>query len=125
MHMRNKSFYCLPVLIALISCPVDAGQLADTVKSARISGGVIVLVNGSDEVYKDAAATNCTVHGLETDGKRIGALRTRLKAAGQYGKVSVSGFNGTGLSYIDNLINPSPPSHRRTVTRNQISYQLY
>jgi len=88
-----------------MTCSVHGGEIADTASQARITGGIIVLVNGSDATYDEAAATQCTVHGLETDGKRIGVLRKRLLASGRYGRISVSGFNGKTLPYIDNLVN--------------------
>ena len=79
--------------------------IADAVKQARVTGGIIVLLNGSDASYEDAAGTNCTVHGLENDGARVTALRERLQADGRYGRVSVSQFNGETLPYINNLVN--------------------
>ena len=82
-----------------------AGQIADTVKEARITGGIIVLVNGSDATYAEAAATRCTVHGLETNRARVGALRKRFQKNGRYGRISVSAFNGKALPHIDNLVN--------------------
>ena len=84
---------------------LHAGELADVVRQARITGGIIVLVDGSDASYEDAAGTPCTVHGLETDGTRVPALRKRLLAEGTYGRISVSRFNGKTLPYIDNLAN--------------------
>jgi len=104
-----KSSFELRLLIAaftlLMAQRVHAGEIADTLKQARISAGVIVLVNADDASYNEAAATKCIVHGLETDGKRISALRKRLHANGQYGRVSVSSFNGKTLPHIDNLVN--------------------
>ena len=93
------------LLVALIACPVHAGEIADAVAGGRITGGIIVLVNGSDAAYEEAGATKCMVHGLETDGKRIAALRKRLLGSGRYGRISVSGFHGKILPHIDNLVN--------------------
>jgi outer membrane protein assembly factor BamB len=100
-----RSAASMAVLIALTACSVHAGEIADAVKKARISGGIIVLVNSGDATYDEAAATKCTVHGLETDSKRIDALRKRLLASGRYGKISARAFNGKTLPYIDNLVN--------------------
>jgi len=102
---RGHISYRLAVLTALLAWPLHATEIADAVTQARISGGIIVLVNGTDAAYDEAAATKCTVHGLETNGKRIGSLRRRLHARGRYGRVSVTGFNGTALPHIDNLVN--------------------
>ena len=95
----------IAALTALIACPLHAGEVADAVTQGRISGGIIVLVNASDATYDEAAATTCTVHGLETDGGRMGVLRKRFQASGRYGTVSVSSFNGKTLPHIDNLVN--------------------
>ena len=55
----------LAVIAALTACSLYASEIADTVAQARIKGGIIVLVNATDAAYDEAAATNCTVHGLE------------------------------------------------------------
>ena len=84
---------------------LTAGEIADAIKQARITGGIVVVVSGSDASYDDAADSNCTVHGLESDSGRIRALRRRLQEDGRYGRVSVSRLAGEALPYIDNLIN--------------------
>jgi len=84
---------------------LTAGEIADAIKQARITGGIIVVVNGGDASYDDAADSNCTVHGLESDVGRIRALRIRVQATGRYGRVSVSRLGGESLPYIDNLVN--------------------
>ncbi len=93
------------VLAAICIGQLHAGQVADTVKQARIAGGIIVVVNGSAATYDDAAATGCTVHGLDTDWERLAAHRKRLGEGGRNGRVSVHGFDGKALPYIDNLVN--------------------
>ena len=85
--------------------PLRAGEIADAIGQARITGGIVVVVDGSDASYDDAADSNCTVHALESDGDRLRALRRRLQAEGRYGRVSVSRFDGESLPYIDNLVN--------------------
>ncbi|HUT11409.1 MAG TPA: PQQ-binding-like beta-propeller repeat protein [Thermoguttaceae bacterium] len=84
---------------------LSAGEIADVIEQARITGGIVVIVGGSDASYDDAAGSGCTVHGLEADDARVHALRTRLEADGRYGRVSVSPFDGAALPYIDNLVN--------------------
>jgi outer membrane protein assembly factor BamB len=93
-------------LLAVLSAgTLHGGEIGVTVREERITGGIIVVVGGSDVTYDDAAATKCTVHGLETDGERIAELRKRFKASGHYGRVAVNGFGGGALPYIDNLVN--------------------
>jgi hypothetical protein len=67
--------------------PLRVGEIADAIEQARITGGIVVVVGGSDASYDDAAASNCTVHALESDGDRLRPLRTRLQAEGRYGRV--------------------------------------
>jgi outer membrane protein assembly factor BamB len=94
------------LLVATLSAGAAvAGELADAVDRARLTGGIILVVNGGDATYAEAAALPCTVLGLETDGKRIAALRERLLAEGRYGRVSVSGFDGSTLPTVGNLVN--------------------
>ena len=94
------------VLVAgLGTSALSAGEIADAIKRARTTGGIVVVVHGSDASYYDAAHSSCTVHGLESDGGRIRALRRLLQAEGRYGRVSVSRLAGEALPYIDNLVN--------------------
>ena len=44
--------------------PLRAGEIADAIGQARITGGIVVVVDGSDASYDDAADSNCTVHAL-------------------------------------------------------------
>ena len=82
-----------------------AGEIADVIGQARITGGIVVVIGGSDRSYDDAAGSRCTVQGLERNVDRVRALRTRLQADGRYGRVSVSPLDGETLPYIDNLVN--------------------
>ena len=97
--------YPIILATALLAFSLHAGELADAARRTRIAGGIIVLVNGSDASYADAAGTTCTVHGFESDAARLVLLRSRLQADGDYGRVSVSRFNGKTLPVIDNLVN--------------------
>ena len=84
---------------------LSAGEIADVIDQARITGGIVVVIGGSDRSYDDAAGSRCTVQGLERNVDRVRALRTRLQADGRYGRVSVSPLDGETLPYIDNLVN--------------------
>ncbi len=82
-----------------------AGQLGDLVAAKRLTGGVIVLVNADSAMYDDAAAVGCTVRGLESDPAKVDTLRKRYLDKGVYGKLSVTGFDGETLPFIDALVN--------------------
>ena len=45
------------------------------------------------------------VHGLDTDAKNVRQAREHIASGGAYGKVSVDGFDGKNLPYIDNCVN--------------------
>jgi len=66
---------------------------------------VILLVNADRVVYDEAAATGCTVRGLETDPSRVKALRKRYLGKGVYGRLSVTRLDGRTLPCIDSLVN--------------------
>jgi len=103
--MKSAGMKRYAILLLLPLRTLCAGELADVIHETRITGGIIALVNGSDESYADAAASPCAVHGLETGSSRMAPLRASLQAEGQYGRVSVSLFNGKVLPYVDNLVN--------------------
>jgi len=79
--------------------------LTECVEGKRLRGGVILLVNADRAVYEEAAATGCTVRGLETDPSMVEALRKRFLNEGVYGKLSVTRFDGRTLPCIDSLVN--------------------
>jgi outer membrane protein assembly factor BamB len=93
------------VLIAACIGPLYAGPIADSVKEARITGGIVMVVNGSGATYDEATATECTVYGLETDAERLSALRKRFRESGQYGRISANWLGGRRLPTIDDLVN--------------------
>lgn len=85
--------------------PVSGGELTNVVKTSRLTGGVILLVNADSAIYDEAAATGCMVRGLETDQATVESLRKKFLARGTYGKLSVTGFDGEVLPCIDSLVN--------------------
>ncbi|MHC4504953.1 MAG: outer membrane protein assembly factor BamB family protein, partial [Planctomycetota bacterium] len=85
--------------------PVHGGEFTRAIEARRLRGGVILLVNAGDAVYDEAAATGCTVRGLETDPDKVEALRKRFLTREVYGKISVSAFDGETLPCIDGLVN--------------------
>jgi len=103
---------------------VSAGELTNVVKTSRLTGGVILLVNADSAVYDEAAATDCTVRGLQTDPAVVESLRKRFLARGIYGKVSIAGFDGKVLPCIDNLVNLVVTSGECQVARDEIARVL-
>jgi len=97
--MKKKIALCVSILAMLC-----AAAQADTVK---VEGGLIVCVGAEalENVADDWKKPGCVFHCLETSDAEISRLRERIQAAGCYGKVSVAGFDGRHLPYINNLVN--------------------
>ncbi|MBL7077565.1 MAG: PQQ-binding-like beta-propeller repeat protein [Kiritimatiellae bacterium] len=102
---HKRALLISSLLVLTLSLPLHAGELANAVQSKRLTGGVILLVNADSATYDEAAATGCTVRGLETDPATVNALRKRFLAKGVYGKLSVAEFDGKVLPCIDSLVN--------------------
>ena len=68
--------------VVALGRPLHGGELTRVIEARRLRGGVILLVNAAVAVYDEAAATGCTVRGLETDPDKVGALRERFLAKG-------------------------------------------
>lgn len=98
-------------IIALIgffsAMHTPAADLVRAVKDSGVKGGIIVHVGCGEGALTAQLLLNdrYLVHGLDTDTARIQAARRNLAAAGLYGKVSVTTFDGTHLPYRDNLVN--------------------
>jgi len=68
---------------------VCGGELTDAVKASRLTGGVILLVNASSDVYDETAAILCTVSGLETDPVKVDFRSDPNKWTGKLFEVAV------------------------------------
>ena len=69
-HDRRISSAILLGLLCSLQA-VLAGKLAEIVQTARLRNGVILLVNAEPATYDEAAATGCTVRGLESDSAAV------------------------------------------------------
>ena len=81
-----------------------AKQILDT---TGIKGGLIVHIGCGDGKLTAALRTNDSymVHGLDTEAKNVAKAREHISSLDLYGPVSVEGFDGQRLPYIDNLVN--------------------
>ena len=77
------------------------------VTESGVQGGLIVHVGGDDgSLLSSLRMTDSyVVQGLETDPARISKIRKTIQQAGLKGKVTVRGFDGVNLPYIDNMVN--------------------
>ena len=94
-------------IIVTLTPPARAASANDILKTAGVTGGLIVHVGCGDGKLTAAlrAADNLLVHGLDTDARNVAAARKHVAARGLYGKVSVDTFDGARLPYVDNLVN--------------------
>ncbi|MHB8900856.1 MAG: outer membrane protein assembly factor BamB family protein [Thermoguttaceae bacterium] len=104
--MRIASF--LGFALAALAPPVLAGpaEEAEAIASlARFHGGLVIHVGCGDGNLTAALrrAENCVVQGLESDAKLVETARATIRTLGLYGPVSVVGWSGKELPYVDNL----------------------
>lgn len=99
------------VLAALwaVTSPLAFGGPADDAREiaalAGFHGGLVIQV-GCDDGRLTAAlrmAENCAVQGVDTNDQRVDAAREVIRELGCYGPVSVIGWDGRKLPYVDNL----------------------
>ncbi|MDP6848171.1 MAG: PQQ-binding-like beta-propeller repeat protein, partial [Kiritimatiellia bacterium] len=90
-------------LFAAIALSASAGIVEDS----GIKGGLVVQIGCGDVQDMAALRVNDSylVQVLDTDNAKVETARKQLRAAGQYGKVSVANFDGTTLPYADNMVN--------------------
>ena len=84
-----------------------APSAEDIYKATGIRGGVVVQVGCGDGVLTSALGANAAtlVQGLDVSAENVRAARQSVRAAGRYGRVNITLFNGTHLPYIDNFVN--------------------
>ncbi len=88
----------------MAAAPEQAERL---LKQSGIQGGLVVHLGCGDGELTAALRVNTRyqVHGLDRNFAMIHATRTRLLAAGSYGKVTASRLIGNELPLIDGLVN--------------------
>ena len=102
------SFVCLLSLTSSVTAE-SAGydKTAQRILEATgIKGGLIVHIGCGDGKLTAAlrASDSYLVHGLDEDEANIRRARNHIRSLGLYGKVSIDGFNGRRLPYVDNLV---------------------
>ncbi|MBT3376960.1 MAG: PQQ-binding-like beta-propeller repeat protein [Lentisphaerae bacterium] len=105
MNANHRTLVTASLCILALACHSHAGKLTDLVQAKRLKNGLILLVNADVRTYDEAAATGCTVRGLESASAEVTAIRKRFLATGSYGKLSVAGFDGETLPCINGLVN--------------------
>jgi outer membrane protein assembly factor BamB len=87
-----------------------------------INGGLIVHLGCGNGKLTAALRVNDSylVHGLDKDTKDIDQARKYIQSLGLSGNVSVDGFGGRRLPYIDNLVNLVVAQNLAGVTMQEI-----
>ncbi|MCH8218401.1 MAG: PQQ-binding-like beta-propeller repeat protein, partial [Planctomycetes bacterium] len=95
--------------VCLISCVqcLGASDLAGTVRSSGIQGGIVVHLGCGDgrETASMLLNSSYLVHGLDTDAENVAQARAHLRSLNLYGPVSVATYDGKTLPYGDNIVN--------------------
>jgi outer membrane protein assembly factor BamB len=109
---RLDNLRCFAVSTAwTLACCLGAGlaelQASEALEQSGVAGGLVVQLGCGDgsRTAELRGGDSYLVHGLSTEPAEVAAARTRLRAQGVYGPVSVDLWDGQWLPYADNLVN--------------------
>lgn len=111
-----NGFHKKLTLVVFITCTLsiemarseNRGQEAKEILSTTgVQGGLVIHIGCGDGKLTAAlrASERYLVQGLDTNAGNIQKAREYIQSLGIYGQVSVDGFNGKNLPYVDNLAN--------------------
>jgi len=105
--MNKPAVYSMAACICVFACSASAQDGAELLERSGVQGGVVVHLGCGDgtSTAQLAAGEQYVVHGLDTDADNVAAARQRLLAAGRYGAVTVDGWDGQRLPYVDDFVN--------------------
>lgn len=128
--MTSRSIVQVPLLLTALAswlalCPAEAQTIvpSQTAGSPRLAaaeltaerilansgfqGGLIVHAGCRDAALAVslAKASNTLVHGLVQNRDRLEEVRSRIRDAGMYGRVSAMAWEGPWLPYADGMVN--------------------
>ncbi len=124
--MRPSPSSLVLSITLLYSAGIGRAALPEALKAVTesgVKGGLIVHVgrNDGDLISSLRINDSYVVQGLDTDPGRIAKIRKTIQRAGLEGKVTVRGFDGANLPYIDNMVNLLiMPSGAGRVTQHEI-----
>jgi outer membrane protein assembly factor BamB len=103
----RSGFALLVSLCLAATSPGAAASTSQVLKQNGVKGGLVVVVGCDDPelLVELGRRDGYLVQGLDTDRDRVNAAVDAIRAAGLYGKVSATLFDGTALPYVDNLVN--------------------
>lgn len=94
-------------LLTLLTAAAGLADVTQQARSSGIKGGLVVHLGCGDGKQTAGLLLGeaFTVHALDADADNVRKARRHLKSLGIYGKVSVAGFDGRRLPYVDELVN--------------------
>jgi len=108
MKLVTRIVACFSIALLFLSTSnIRADSAADILSQSGFTGGLIVHVGCGDGQLTAALGEDPTaiVQGLSRDAAQVERARQTIQAAGRYGRVSVSQWQGPVLPYADNLVN--------------------
>lgn len=94
-------------LLIYVTAILTLGCATTQAAPLNAPGGLVVYIGAEalESLSSDWEKPGTVFHCLETSAADVSRLREKIQAAGSYGLVSVSQFDGQHLPYIDNLVN--------------------
>lgn len=122
---RGAVVFLMTLALAVGVVPVKdlyGAGAEDILKETGVASGLIVHVGcGSGHVTAELRANeSCVVHGLATSAEDVATARRYVREQGLYGPVSIAAWDGTGLPYVDNLVNLLIVSESAEVPRDEV-----
>jgi len=120
---RFHSAAALVVCLLLCAGGADGEETgAAILAKAGVTGGLVVHLGCADGRLTASLwqGESYCVHGLDADPANVRSARKRIESLGLYGKVSVDGFDGARLPYVDNMVNLIVADGRVTVPKDEI-----
>ncbi len=98
------------------------GDETETNQVAEFDSGFVVHLGCGDgtRTARLGAGSGTVVHGLDADRENVARARAHIRSLGQYGQVSVDGFDGVHLPYVDNMVNLVVADRLGTVSEDEI-----
>jgi len=97
----------MAVAISLAAPAARAVDAKDILDATGVQGGLVVHVGAGDGKLTAALRANerYIVQGLARDEQDVAKARKHIESLGAYGPVSVAGWDGRTLPYVDGLVN--------------------
>lgn len=107
MLTRHTAFLVACLALCSVSGQGEPISTDQFLAGGSFRGGLVVHVGMQDPalVLSIAQAPNVLGQGLVRDGKLLGSVRSRIREAGLYGRVSALEWQGPSLPYADGMVN--------------------